>query len=204
MGKIIKNSKNNGKKILELWHYAEGLQRELRSGKLSNGRKESTAEHSWRVAFMVMIIAPKLKSRINVEKAIKMAIAHDIVEIEAKDVSSLVHSFNKDIKQMKEQKEELAIKNIKKRFGALTSEVEELWHEFEEQKTKEAKLVRALDKLDSRIRIIDDPETGDWLDGQKRKSIQLTKATMQLCSSNKILKELDELSDKERLRKHGF
>lgn len=81
----------NTNKILELWHYAEGLKLEERAVRLSNGRHESVAEHCWRMAFMVISIAPRLEKKINLERALKMAIIHDISEVEAGDIPSLIH-----------------------------------------------------------------------------------------------------------------
>lgn len=44
-------------------------------------RYESVADHSWRLALLVLLVSDRLSKKINLEKALKMAIIHDIAEI---------------------------------------------------------------------------------------------------------------------------
>ena len=133
-----------------------------------------------------------------------MIIIHDITEIEAKDIPSFEHFFNKKIAEKKKEKEKLAIIHLRKKFKNITSEIEKLWIEFEEQNSPEAKFVKALDKLDSRIQVIDGSSTGKWSEDKILKYTQLRNVTAKLCSIDSILKELEELSGKERKKKYGF
>src|SRR5579871_2301552 len=48
-------------------------------------RSETTAEHSWHIAVMAMILAEHANEKIDLAKTIKMALVHDIVEIDAGD-----------------------------------------------------------------------------------------------------------------------
>src|SRR6056297_1491823 len=92
-------------KVLKLLNLAEKLKFELRHSWLSNGRQESVAEHSWRLALMVVLLAPHLGEPVNMEKALKMALIHDLVEAEAGDVPvfDCVNPAVKENKVLREQ-----------------------------------------------------------------------------------------------------
>ncbi len=133
------------KKILEFLHAAEKLKRELRHSWLSDGRRESVAEHTWRASLMAILLEPHLKKPINLEKALKMVIIHDLVEIEAGDIPT----FEEHRKKEKEKNEIRAIANIKKSLGSETGdEIHGLWLEFENMETEEAKFANALDRIE--------------------------------------------------------
>ena len=56
---------NDLKDILEVIHLSENLKKEIRHSYLSNGRKESVAEHTFRVALMVLLILIKTQSNLS-------------------------------------------------------------------------------------------------------------------------------------------
>ena len=78
--------KKDIKELIEFIHYAEGLKLELRHASRSDSERESAAEHAWRMALMLMISYPDLKTKINLLHTIKMILVHDLVEIDAQDV----------------------------------------------------------------------------------------------------------------------
>jgi putative hydrolases of HD superfamily len=52
-------------------------------------RYESVADHSWRLAMLVILLEKQFSQNINLEKAIKIALIHDIPEILSGDASPL-------------------------------------------------------------------------------------------------------------------
>lgn len=182
----------------------ERLKLIFRSAKLSTGRKESVADHSWRLSLMVSVLAPKLQKKINIEKALKMAIIHDIDEINDGDIPSHIHFFNKEVAQRKKENGLAAMKGIKKIYQGFGEDIYKIWEEYEEQKTFESKFVKALDRLDARIQIIDDPKTAKYPLNRIKKVPKITAKTDELCSIDPILIELNHLSKKERQDKYGF
>ncbi len=52
---------NDIAKIINAIKLAQNLKMELRHSWLSNGRQESVAEHTWRMSFMAILIAPYIK-----------------------------------------------------------------------------------------------------------------------------------------------
>ncbi len=77
--------KSDAQLIIDFLHEAEKLKTVLRHSWLSSGRRESVAEHSWRMAFMAMLMHPYLEKEVDVLKSIKLTLVHDLVEINYKD-----------------------------------------------------------------------------------------------------------------------
>lgn len=102
---------------------------------------ESVAEHSFRTALMVMFLAPK---EICCEKAVKMALIHDINEVYTKDIPTT--SMGKREKFIREKK---AMTKLLKDLPEGRSECMNLWLEFEERKSPEAVFVHQVDKLET-------------------------------------------------------
>lgn len=108
-------------------------------------RNENDAEHSWHLAIMAMLLSEYCAEKsIDVLKVVKMAIVHDLVEIDAGD------TFCYDAKGH-EDKAEREQKAAKRLFNILpvdqADEIYNLWREFEELKTHEAKFAACLDRL---------------------------------------------------------
>lgn len=112
--------------------------------------KESSAAHSWRLSLMVFLIAEELGLDINIEKALKIAIIHDIAEAITGDIDVILILDKKIIKKEKYRLEVEVINKLKD-FFPRGREIEDLWQEYQKGKTKEAIFVKALDKLEALI-----------------------------------------------------
>ncbi|WP_299121238.1 HD family hydrolase [uncultured Tenacibaculum sp.] len=117
-----------------------------RKTKLFNSNRcENDAEHSWHLAMMTIILAEHSDVKIDVLKVLKMVLIHDIVEIDSGDV----FIFDND-KNHKNTFEEL--KAAKRIFGLLpekqAKEFIDIWLEFEEGETNEAKFAKAMDRFE--------------------------------------------------------
>lgn len=134
---------------LQLIRLAEKLKFELRHSWLSNGRRESVAEHTWQMALMAILIHKYLSQPVDLEKTLKMILIHDLIEAEVGDIPFFEKSPRKDAKQKMEQQ---AIENIKNQLNSETGdEIYNLWYEFEAYNTPEAKFAKALDNLEVQI-----------------------------------------------------
>ena len=136
-------------RVLQVLGLAERLKFELRHSWLSNGRRESVAEHTWQMALMVILMQPHLEKSVDVERTLKMVIIHDLIEAEAGDVPF----FETGERQtMKAANEKAAIEKIRGLLDWNTGqEVYELWYEFEGGETLEAKFAKAVDNLEVQI-----------------------------------------------------
>jgi putative hydrolases of HD superfamily len=135
---------SEGEQIIDFLHQAEKLKTILRHSWLSSGRRESVAEHSWRMALMAILISPYLDKPIDLLKTLKLTIVHDLVEINYKDNPAFkTQPADKSIQERKS-----LIKLLKPLPTKLKNELLELWEEYEAGKTTEAKFAKALDKTE--------------------------------------------------------
>ena len=179
--------------VLEVIKLGEKLKYELRHSWLSNGRQESVAEHTWRVSLMAVLIEPYLEQKVDMAKLLKMIIIHDLVEAEATDVPAFDTMNNEKIKKQKELNELKAIENIKNTLqGVLGLEVYNLWIEFENKQTFEAKVANALDKLEAQIQH-NEADIDTWLDIEYKMSFLLDKHT----NFNQTLNLLKDIIEEE-------
>lgn len=108
-------------------------------------RLENSAEHSWHIAAMAILLHEYAVERnIDVFRVVKMLLIHDLVEIDAGDTYCYDVAAHAD----KAQREQAAADRI---FNILPSdqagELRALWDEFERGQTPESRFAAALDRL---------------------------------------------------------
>jgi putative hydrolase of HD superfamily len=191
-------------RILDVLHIAEHLKHEMRHSWLSNGRQESVAEHTWRVALMVIMVAPYLDQAVDIEKCLKMALLHDLAEAETGD-TPVFENQQQDRKQAKYYNEQRAILHIKSTLNEEVGlQIYELWEEYERQECYEAKFVRALDKLEAQLQH-NEADVSTWLHLEKLMVFQ-PKWMQRFCEFDSGLTLLGELIKEdaaEKLRANG-
>jgi putative hydrolases of HD superfamily len=106
-------------------------------------RHENSAEHSWHLALGLLAIARELKLSFDLDRALRMALIHDLCEIDAGDVSA----FDTAARVAKAQAERDGIARLAAGGLAIGPEIESLWYEYEAQETVESLWVRVLDRL---------------------------------------------------------
>ncbi|OQW92956.1 MAG: hypothetical protein BWK79_13710, partial [Beggiatoa sp. IS2] len=116
----------------------------FRQSLLTQSRRRS-AEHCWHLAMMAVILVEYANEPVNVLRVIKMALIHDIVEIDAGDTYIYDDNYDEAIKAEQEQRAAMRI------FGLLPSEqateLQALWEEFETRQTPESRFAAAIDRL---------------------------------------------------------
>ena len=161
---MIKQIKN----ILFFLSLAEKLKSTLRHGWTSTGRQESVAEHSWRVSLMVILLSPYLNEKVNIEKALKMSIIHDLAECKTGDIHFFEIKNDIRKKNNKYEKEKKVMQEMKKVLAnEIGEELFDLWIEFEETISYEAKFVLAVDKLEAHLQH-NDANTDTWTEEEKQ------------------------------------
>ena len=135
------NSSVRGK--MDFLVYIDGLKNVLRQTKnYSNDRRENSAEHSWHLALFVLILGEG--RGLDLFKCIKMALIHDLVEIETGDVII----YDEEVRKQKEAEEAHAAEEIFAKLPEdLGSELHQVWLEFEQNETDEAQFVKLVDRL---------------------------------------------------------
>ncbi|TXZ06313.1 HD domain-containing protein [Vibrio mimicus] len=112
--------------------------------KSAGGRLENSAEHSWHVALMAILMQEYANEAVDIKKVLTMLLLHDVVEIDAGD--TFVYDSAASAEQ--EEKEWQAALRL---FGMLPKEQGDtllaIWQEFEAAQSAEARFAKALDRL---------------------------------------------------------
>ncbi len=121
------------------------LKQVLRRTVVTDGtRRENTAEHSWHVAMMALVLADTADEPVDPMRVARLLLVHDIVEIDAGDT----FVYDTDGQKTKAARERAAAERL---FGLLPDgqgdELRACWFEFEDGTTAEARFARALDRL---------------------------------------------------------
>ena len=133
-------------RLLDFLPLAERLKRELRHSWLSDGRRESVAEHTRFVALVALLANGRLERPVRLDRVLAMVLVHDLAEAEAGDVPFFETG---DRRAGKAARERAAMDRIAAMLPAPEGEtVLGLWLEFEEGETPEARFARALDHLE--------------------------------------------------------
>jgi putative hydrolase of HD superfamily len=121
------------------------LKRILRQTLVMDGsRQENSAEHSWHLAVMAVLLHEHAGDAVDVQRVLRMLLIHDVVEIDAGDT----FCYDAAASVGKEERERRAAERL---FGLLpgeqAQEFRDLWEEFEARETVDAQFANALDRL---------------------------------------------------------
>ena len=106
-------------------------------------RLESDAEHCFSCCLLALKIIEDRKLDLDKEKVLQMLLFHELGEIDVGDITPV----DNVTKEEKHNKERVAVKRVSNVFEM--PQMFELWKEFEECETKEAKFCKVIDKLDT-------------------------------------------------------
>jgi putative hydrolase of HD superfamily len=108
-------------------------------------RRENSAEHSWHLTVLALTLAEYAPPGADLSRVIAMLVLHDLVEVDAGDVSVYAPQADQD-------RQHAAERAAADRIFALlppdqSGSLRQLWDEFEERGSMEARFARALDRL---------------------------------------------------------
>ena len=142
--------------LLNILHTAEKLKDTTRHCDTSGGRRESVAEHSWRIALMAFFLRDEFP-RLDMDKVLQMCLIHDLGECFTGDIPSFLKSGGD------EERERSALETWVASLPAPYSvELKTLYAEMDALETDEARLYKALDKLEAVIQHNEAP-ISTWL-----------------------------------------
>jgi putative hydrolase of HD superfamily len=150
-----KAQNNNLEKIFNFFLEIGKLKTTYRYGASENMQGDSSADHSWRLALMSFIIADELKLRINKAHAMEIALVHDLAEAITGDIDVRLIKEKKITKKEKNEMELKAMEKIKNTLPKHTGyKIYNLWQEYENAASNEAKFIKALDKIETITHLI--------------------------------------------------
>ena len=140
-----------GREFLEILHVAERLKDATRHCTTSNGRPESVAEHSWRTALMAFLLRNEFPEA-DMDKVVAMCLIHDLGECFTGDIPTFCKT-----EADRETEDALLARWVRTLPEPVSLEMHELYREMGAQETTEAKLYKALDKLEAVIQHNESP-----------------------------------------------
>ena len=123
-----------------------------------HGRRENDAEHAWHMAIMSYVFREYANEEVDLSRVMLMCLIHDIVEIDAGDT----YAYDEEGKKSQKLREAEAKERI---YSLLPEdqkmELQEIFDEFEEGKTAEARFAHAMDNLQPLL-LNHSNDGGDW------------------------------------------
>jgi putative hydrolase of HD superfamily len=130
-----------------------------RTSLIDRSRRENSAEHSWHLATMAMVLAEYAPDGADLSHVIELLLVHDVVEIDAGDT----FAFDMAANVGKVDREMAAATRL---FGMLPEDLarqlRSRWDEFEAAETPSARFANALDRLQGLIQNDAAGDGGTW------------------------------------------
>ena len=131
------------REYIEFLNKIEKLKCNTRHSWTSSGRRESVAEHSWRLSVMALLCADEYPE-LDINKVVKMCLIHDFGEAVTGDIPSFYKTADH------EKTEETAVKDLLSDLPEqMRDEFSVLFDEMNTLQTPEAKLFKSLDNLEA-------------------------------------------------------
>lgn len=141
----------DAREYLEILHVAERLKDTPRHCTTSQGRTESVAEHSWRISLMAYLLRSEFPD-LDMDKVTRMCLIHDLGECFTGDIPTFLKTDTD-----RETEDSLLDRWVRNLPEPLSREMSALYREMDAQQTGEAKLYKALDKLEALIQHNESP-----------------------------------------------
>lgn len=136
---------------LNILHIAERLKDTTRHCTTSKRRVESVAEHSWRVSLMALLLRNEFPD-IDIDRVVSMCLVHDLGECFTGDIPTF-HKTDAD----RNKEDSLLNEWVEGLPMEVSDDLKDLYKEMESQETAEARLYKALDKLEALIQHNESP-----------------------------------------------
>lgn len=167
-------------KLYSIMNKLEKLKCITRHSWMSSARQESVAEHSWRLAALLLLLRDNLDGY-DIEKMMKMALFHDLGEIKFGDVPGFLKT-HKDVEH-----ESQALDDFEMEYqDPIISDIVNTVREFDSKESKEARFLNALDKIEGLIQH-NEADLATWID--REYDLNLTYG-MEECTCDPLLIEL--------------
>ena len=133
------------RQFLNALHVAERLKDATRHCDTSGGRRESVAEHSWRLALMVELMRDEFPEA-DMDKVVRMCLVHDLGEAFTGDIPTFLKT------RTDEEVEDAALRAwVTSLPEPHRTRLSALYAEMDARKSLEARICKALDGLEALI-----------------------------------------------------
>lgn len=177
--------------LLRIMSVAEKLKCNTRHCYTSSGRHESVAEHSWRLGLFAMLVANEFPEA-DMDKVIRMCLIHDLGEAFTGDIPSFEKTKNDEKKEENVLDEWIASFPEPER-----SQWQALYEEMNALETTEAKIYKALDKMEAIIQH-DESDISTWIPLEYELQFEYGKENVQFSPYlRKLREEIDHITSEK-------
>lgn len=177
--------------LLRIMSVAEKLKCNTRHCYTSSGRHESVAEHSWRLGLFAMLVANEFPEA-DMDKIIRMCLIHDLGEAFTGDIPSFEKTKNDE-----EKEENVLDKWIASFPEPERSQWQALYEEMNALETTEAKIYKALDKMEAIIQH-DESDISTWIPLEYELQFEYGKENVQFSPYlRKLREEIDHITSEK-------
>lgn len=177
--------------LLRIMSVAEKLKCNTRHCYTSSGRHESVAEHSWRIGLFAMLVANEFPEA-DMDKVIRMCLIHDLGEAFTGDIPSFEKTKNDEKKEENVLDEWIASFPEPER-----SQWQALYEEMNALETTEAKIYKALDKMEAIIQH-DESDISTWIPLEYELQFEYGKENVQFSPYlRKLREEIDHITSEK-------
>ena len=147
------------RELLDILHVAERLKDTTRHCTSSKGKPESVAEHSWRLSLMALLLRGEFPT-LDIDRVVAMCLIHDLGECFTGDIPAFLKTETD-----RETEDDLLRRWVASLPEGVSAELAALYAEMDAQETDEARLYKALDKLEAVIQHNEAP-LGTWSENE--------------------------------------
>lgn len=169
----------------------EAMKRNTRHSWLSDGRHESVAEHSWRLTLMAYFLKDEFPEA-DIDKVLKMCIFHDIGEAFTGDIPAFLKTTEDE--KVEENTVDKFINTLPDEYR---NELTLLFDEMNKLESLEAKIYKALDKMETLIQH-NEADISTWLTLEYELNLVYGEKEVQF---SEYMKELKKAVNEESIRK---
>ncbi len=131
--------------LLAFLRHAERLKTVTRTAWTSEGKRESTAEHTWRLALFALSLRPWFPE-LDFGRVLAMAVVHDLGEAINGDISAVLQAGAPS--KLDQERCDL-LQLLSPAPDATRDSIVALWEEYNAATSPEARFVKAVDKLET-------------------------------------------------------
>lgn len=176
---------------IKIMNTFEAMKRNTRHSWLSDGRHESVAEHSWRITVMAYFIKDEFPEA-DIDKIIKMCLFHDIGEAFTGDIPAFLKTAEDE--KTEENTVERFISTLPEEYR---NELTLLFDEMNKLETTEARIYKALDKMETLIQH-NEADISTWLPLEYEMNLVYGEKEVQF---SEYMRELKKAVNEETVRK---
>lgn len=182
--------------LLQALHVAEQLKNNTRHSWTSDGRHESVAEHSWQVTLMAYFVKDEYPD-LDMNRVLLMCLIHDLGEAFTGDIPAFVKT------EADEERESALLSQwVSSLPEPFRKEMDELYREMDAQETAEARLYKALDRMETIIQHNEAP-ISTWLPLEYEKNLVYGKEQCAFSPYTSALQERVKNDCLEKIRREG-